>query len=361
MKIITLLLALLLVNCAVPTQDEKGETDLFVSLSAPQLNFLDFPLFIESIELISDEGKKIQVTGALTVNLANLRETNLLIARHKNIVPGTYTRLRVNLKFNSYSDVVLWGDSGTLYTEKLRTSSGLVLGQGKDRLTIDTQLLSNNGKLVVKEGHSAHLHIGFNLVDMISAREGENGILLELRPILSAKEYSIDNHLTMRGSVKDFTEGKLGIRSAFVSNDVKVGTETLNKVTLDNEKLEKISRDNLVDKNVVASIVIDNKGTINVKQLALFSEETNFFKGTITKVDKSSIKVLGNNYGSSQYTNSRNVYLTLSADKLAYPIDKLRDKMPFALDLSSYQFSKSEQLKGPSFSGVRLFGPDNYM
>lgn len=355
MKIIILLLALSLVHCAIPTNEEKGETDLFISLSASQVNVLDFPLFIESMELINTEGEKFYITHALTINLANVGDNNLLIARHKKIQPGTYTRLKINLKFNNYSDVVFYGTSGELFTEKLMSSTGFLLGKDKNSLVIDVPVASNNGQLVVKDGVSSHLNLQFNLQNMLNIREGKKGVVIELRPIVAVNESQINNHLEMRGVINGFSKGILDVSSPFVSGSIAIGTEGLKNVRLDNKKITKVSNDKLLDQQAVASIFVDDKGTINLTSLDLFSEEKHIFKGVITEINKESIKLLGNNLASSNYFNQRNVNLTLGADRLPYPLDKLKVKMPLTIDLSDFRFKKDSGLKGPL-----LFGPDNY-
>ncbi len=65
--------------------------------------------------------------------------------------------------------------------------------------------------------------------------------------------------------------------------------------------------------------------------------------------------MLGNNLASSNYFNQRNVNITLAADKLPYPIEKLKVKMPLTLNLTDFRFKKDSTLQGPL-----LLGPDNY-
>ncbi len=361
MKKILLLCFLVCVSyCGVIQKDSATETDLVVSISAPQVNFIDFPIFIESIELVDDNGVEQQITSEFSLNLANLGEDFHLVGRYKDMPIAKYSRLKVNLKFSKNSDIVFYSTtSNKKFTKKLLSPRGKELGTELDKFTLDVPLIAKDQAVKISNAFT-HLNIAFNLNNMIAIREGKDDVILELRPLLNVTEIKAGGDLKLRGEVKALSKGSMRIKTEFLGS-VDMSVSDVKWIKLDNKKLKTIKASSVVSQSAVADVTMSEKGEIKANTIKLFSSKIHIFKGSITDKDEAHIEVLGNNYAKADYLNRGNVYIKFSVEDFPIPSEKTKVRFPVILDISKINISKSEAsvLKGPESYAADVSGDND--
>ena len=338
---------LFLAACVKVPEAPVTETDLILSASVKGSNLLDLPLNIYSAELIDEQGMEQRLLSALEINLANLSEGFHLLGRSTQLPVSNYTKLKLELRFARDADVVVQGQvNSNIYTKKLLTSRGKILGKTQESFIIEVPLISK-GKTLSLNSKTSHLNILFDVQELIKQKESKDDMILEMTPRLSVREIEASGEINIRGQVIGMNGSKVVISTGDFLGDVTVDASQVKSIKRNNKNLETVSASDLMETRVAAKIYINEQQQLIAYSMNVFSEDYKLFKGLVTEINDTHIKLLGGEVSSADYLFKQNMYLSIPVESFPGQGKNLNLGKSMTFDMSALSVEKASVLKGP--------------
>ena len=336
-----------LTACVKVPEAPVTETDLILSASVKGSNLLDLPLNIYSAELIDKQGVEQSLFRAVEINLANLSEGFHLLGRSTQLPVSKYTKLKLELRFSRNANVVVQGQvNSNIYTKELLTSRGKILGKTQESFFIEVPLISK-GKTLSLNSKTSHLNILFDIQELIKQKESKDDMILEMTPRLSVREIQDSGEINIRGRITGVKGSQVVISTGGFLGDISVDTSQVKSIKRNNKNLETVSASHLMGARVAAKVFLNEEQQLIAYSMNVFSEDYKLFKGLVTEINDTHIKLLGGEISSADYLFKQNMYLSIPVESFPGQDKNLNLGKSMTFDMSALSVERASILKGP--------------
>ena len=357
-----------LVGCSKEKkQDEKtGPGHITLSISSDSINFLDFPVRVESIRLAHESGQTVDLSEGFSINLASLGGKPHYITTLENVPSGNYQRIIINLEFTQ-ADKVAYLDtsvSDQVVLTHLISQTGKRLGVDARNFMINMPFYGKD--LSVPAGGHAHLNVDWNLnasTEIMAPVNGSNeDWLVEFKPLVQAAGVSEPVSMTVAGALKSLSDQTFSIVSMFDGRNKRM---SINKADLDRFALngKEVEIADLTSAQTANSFVTistqpsKNAQTFKAANLSLYEAEARIIEGVVVAKDERHLTIIGRVFSTTEQFQGPRTTFKLPTESLANSQRAYELYSSIYLKLTKAEFDQLTSSEG-TLSGP-LFGPED--